>query len=88
MNADTPLPEVAGHLPPGAALVLAEFGEYPAIQRFVLTQLRSAMIYWESQRLDLDPIQWDVVVTTLVTQHATNQVALLQVLLEQEADVD
>lgn len=66
---ETPLTEVAGHLPPEAADLL--MGYSPEVQMAVLTVLREAICYWENKGIVLDPVAYAAVVTTHVTQAAT-----------------
>ncbi len=68
MRPDTPLDEVARHLPLNAAKTLV--GEDPLIQDAVLRQVRVMVVYWESQRYVFDPVAYegilDAVVATVI----------------------
>lgn len=59
MNSETPLTEVAHHLPAQAAGIL---GDCPnAIQIAVLTTIRSFVCHLETAEVTLDPIQYDII---------------------------
>jgi hypothetical protein len=64
MNQDTPLEEVAAHLPAEAAEYLLPFP--PGIQRVVLGQLRIVVAYWEGRGLTMDPITYEIVITSII----------------------
>lgn len=64
MNRDTPLKEVAHHLPAEAAEVLGEQGE--TIQLGVLACVRESICTLEEMGVGLDPVQYQAVVGVLV----------------------
>lgn len=64
MSPDTPLTEVAGHLPREAAAHLSDYA--PEIQTAVLTQVRSTVVYWETRHYVFDPIAYEGLLNGLV----------------------
>lgn len=80
MKPDTPLEEVAHHLPLQAAKHLVTVPDY--IQNAVLRQVRVVVVYWETQRYVFDPVAYegilDAFVATLVPLY-TETVKLRQV---------
>lgn len=64
MRPDTPLTEVATHLPLPAAQILDEMAE--DVQEYVLSQMRRVIVWWEEQGYVLDPVSYEAVLTALV----------------------
>jgi len=60
---DTPLTEVARHLPREAATQLSDYE--PDVQMAVLTQIRAMVVYWEKQHV-FDPIAYEGLLNGLV----------------------
>jgi hypothetical protein len=83
MTLDTPLAEVAAHLPRQAAITLVE--KHPLVQKTTLEMVRSALVFWETNGVDLDPIQFDAVVTILVVQVSGLEEALLDSTIKLES---
>jgi hypothetical protein len=81
---DTPLEEVAGHLPAGAARQLMPLP--PRLQRLMMLYVRQALAEWERQEIDLNPIQYDVVVSTLVAQLADQALGWLEAAADRQRD--
>jgi hypothetical protein len=76
MNRDTPLTEVIQHLSKRAA---ANLDRYPnTVQIAVLESVRSSIAHWERLDIQLDPVAFEAVVSTLVAALASayHQVAL------------
>lgn len=63
---DTPLPEVAAHLPRESARSLMELPNH--VQVAVLHSLRGMIAGWESTGVTLDPIQFEGVTAAVVEQ--------------------
>lgn len=74
MRPDTPLDEVARHLPINAAKSLVHVEE--TIQTAILRQVRVLVVYWETQRYVFDPVAYegilDAVVATLIPLYREN----------------
>lgn len=64
MKHDTAITEVARHLPMPAAELLCL--QPPFVQENVLRVVRDMICFWEESGAELDPIQWDLVLTGLV----------------------
>jgi hypothetical protein len=73
MKPDTPLTEVAHHLPLDAALRLSK--ERGEIQTAVLAQIRTVVVFWETSRYVFDPVAYegilDALVATLIPLYQT-----------------
>lgn len=69
MRTDTPLSEVALLLPVEGARILTE--RPVQVQILVLELLRDQIIYWESQHVVLDPVQFNAVVNGFVVTTTT-----------------
>lgn len=67
MKPETPLPEVARHLPTKAAELL--LSESPRIQEMVCTLIRDAVVFWEEQGVVLDPVAYQAVLNSLAAQN-------------------
>lgn len=77
MNHDTPLDEVARHLPRNAAAQLLE--QPPEVQTVVLKHTRSILVSWESQEhVRLDPIVSEILLNGLVPSLVPVYTELLQ----------
>jgi hypothetical protein len=63
MNYDTPLPEVAHHLPVAAARMLGV--EHPVVQESTLVHIRSLVSFMEEEGVELDPIQYTKILECL-----------------------
>lgn len=61
MNEDTPLREVAQHIPAAVAMELIELSE--DLQESVLMTVRAAVLGLEEMGCHLDPVQYDAVVS-------------------------
>lgn len=59
MNLDTPIHEVAQHMPQEAAAFLMRHSE--EVQIATLTQIRSIVAYFETKRVVMDPIAYDAI---------------------------
>lgn len=57
MKPDTPLTEVAAHLPREAAGHLSNYN--PNVQTAVLTQVRALVVFWEARGYAFDPIAYE-----------------------------
>lgn len=72
MTPETPLTEVAQHLPRESASLLMECDS--DIQTAVLMHIRALIVYWETQRYVFDPIAYEGVlmgvVAMLIPLHA------------------
>lgn len=86
MKSDTPLTEVAHHLPAEAAGLL---GTAPwAVQESVLRAVRDYVCYLERSEVTLDPMQYDTIIgsVVLVLMPAHNAIfSLSQQLIEEGA---
>ena len=78
MRIDTPLAEVVALLPTEAARQLDR--EVPAVQKSVLERLRAAFVYWEGCSLDLNPVQIEAVVNSLVILEIGSQKIILELM--------
>lgn len=63
MNEDTPLTEVAHHLPALAANALGTY--HVDVQIAVLTTVRSSVVYLERMGVVLDPTAYEAVISAL-----------------------
>lgn len=63
MNNETPLTEVATHLPRAGAAVLTTFS-YP-VQSAVLVQIREIVVHWEEHGYVFDPIAYEATLEAL-----------------------
>lgn len=68
MTPETPLPEVARHLPQAAAAILDQHSE--GVQVYVLTQIRAIVVYWETQRYVFDPVAYEGILNAFVVNFA------------------
>jgi hypothetical protein len=66
LKPDTPLAEVARHLPTKAADHLLK--EDAFVQEMVCTLIRDAVVFWEEQGVVLDPMAYQAVLNSLVAQ--------------------
>lgn len=64
MRPDTPLEEVVHHLPPAAVARLSPTTH--DIQQAVLAQVRSMVVYWETQRYVFDPVAYEGILDVIV----------------------
>lgn len=65
MNRDADFSEVTRHLPSAAADLIRV--QPSVIQENVLNTVRELICVWEETGAQLDPIQWELVLTGLVT---------------------
>ena len=69
MTPETPLAEVAHHLPMEAAGHLLN---YPSdVQQIVLHQIRITLVFWEERGYNLDPIAMEAALIALVSPLAS-----------------
>lgn len=65
MQHDTPLTEVAHHLPSIAAGVLSDISN-PVVQELVLKNVRSFVVAIEDRGVELDALEYDAVLSAFV----------------------
>lgn len=83
MNVDTPLEEVALHLPKEAASLLC--GQDTLVQTCVLIHVRAAVVFWETEGYVFDPVQYEGVLNGLVPTLASLSNEMLRIQGENEA---
>lgn len=83
MNADTPLAEVALHLPKDAATLLLTQDEL--VQTCVLIHVRAAVVFWEQEGHVFDPVQYEGVLNGLVPALTSLSNEMLRIQGENEA---
>lgn len=86
MTPDTPLTEVAAHLPAETAALLLE--HEPEVQSAVLTQVRAVVVFWETQRYVFDPIAYEGILRAFVPTLAPLYAEVLRLERERGRDRD
>jgi hypothetical protein len=74
MNMETPLTEVAHHLPAETAGALGEFPQ--SVQVATLGAIRLTVSCWEEAGVSLDPMQYAVLLSTLTKTLSTTYAEL------------
>lgn len=69
MTPETPLPEVAHHLPAQAAEHLLAYD--PIVQEATLKQVRDMVVFWETQRYIFDPVAYEGILMAVVATVAS-----------------
>lgn len=82
MKPDTPLPEVARHLPTRAAEQLLK--EPYLVQEMTCQFIKDAVVFWEEQGAALDPLSYQAVLNSLVAQNIVVARRLLSLYAENE----